>query len=159
MRRAIIALLVLSSLAVLALWPLSFVLPYRWNPPENYDWFPPSLVFADGKFSISPPEHIVGHVYRPSLALLSDSVRVRSGPGSMPGCPECSQTTAAVAFLGFRFEKRKCDRYLDFWSNVTLEIPLWMALLCGAPVPTIAFVRGPYRRWHRRRRSRCVECG
>jgi peptidoglycan/LPS O-acetylase OafA/YrhL len=36
---------------------------------------------------------------------------------------------------------------------------LWLPLLLFAAYPTIAFIRGPVRRWRRRRKGWCVKCG
>ena len=38
-------------------------------------------------------------------------------------------------------------------------IPLWMPFVLFAIYPIITFIRGPLRRWRRRRRGLCVECG
>ena len=43
--------------------------------------------------------------------------------------------------------------------SLSLTIPLWMPLLLFAACPTIAFIRGPVRRWRRRKRGECVACG
>ena len=37
--------------------------------------------------------------------------------------------------------------------------PLWVLAALLAAYPTIAFVRGPMRRWRRRRKGLCIECG
>ena len=37
-------------------------------------------------------------------------------------------------------------------------IPCWAPFLVFAPWPTIAFIRGPLRRWRRRRRGLCLDC-
>ncbi len=47
-------------------------------------------------------------------------------------------------------------------ANVRIHlffIPLWFLFLLLASYPAIAFVRGPLRRWRRRRRGHCVKCG
>lgn len=43
-----------------------------------------------------------------------------------------------------------------FWE---IRLPLLPLFFLFASYPTIAFVRGPLRRWRRRRRGRCVKCG
>lgn len=43
------------------------------------------------------------------------------------------------------------------WS--TLDISLWFAFALFAPYPILAFIRGPLRRWRRRRIGHCVKCG
>ncbi len=40
-----------------------------------------------------------------------------------------------------------------------VEIALWFIWPVLAPWPILAFARGPYRRWHRRRHGRCLHCG
>ena len=38
-------------------------------------------------------------------------------------------------------------------------IPLWEPILALSVYPTIAFIRGPVRRWRRRRKGWCIPCG
>ena len=40
-----------------------------------------------------------------------------------------------------------------------IRLPLWMPLLLLATYPAIAFIRGPLRRWRRRRKGLCLKCG
>ena len=40
-----------------------------------------------------------------------------------------------------------------------LDVPLWTIFVVTTPYPTIAFIRGPLRRWRRRKRGECVNCG
>ncbi len=40
-----------------------------------------------------------------------------------------------------------------------LRVPLWCLCLLTAPYPAIVLVRGPIRRWYRRRRHQCLTCG
>lgn len=43
------------------------------------------------------------------------------------------------------------------WS-MKVAVPLWIPTLLLAVVPFVAFLLGPVRRWHRRKRGRCVCC-
>ena len=43
------------------------------------------------------------------------------------------------------------------WTLV--RIPLWLLLTLFAAYPATAFIRGPLRRWRRRRKGRCLTCG
>lgn len=43
--------------------------------------------------------------------------------------------------------------------HIAIVLPLWMLFVLFAPWPTIALIRGPVRRWRRRRRGGCLECG
>ena len=40
-----------------------------------------------------------------------------------------------------------------------LGVPLWIPFLLFAAYPTLAFIRGPLRRYRRRKRGLCVTCG
>ena len=40
-----------------------------------------------------------------------------------------------------------------------MVVPLWMPFVLFAAYPAIAFIRGPVRRWRRRRKGRCLKCG
>jgi len=40
-----------------------------------------------------------------------------------------------------------------------LRFPLWLPFVALATFPTLAFVRGPFRRWHRRHGGLCLKCG
>ena len=41
----------------------------------------------------------------------------------------------------------------------TLTVPLWMPFVLFAAYPALAFIRGPVRRWRRRKRGLCTHCG
>ncbi len=43
--------------------------------------------------------------------------------------------------------------------NRSVYVPLWFPLTLLASYPTIAFIRGPLRRWRRRRKGLCLKCG
>jgi hypothetical protein len=40
-----------------------------------------------------------------------------------------------------------------------VEMTLWLPLLVFLLFPVVAFIRGPVRRWRRRKRGECVACG
>ena len=46
-----------------------------------------------------------------------------------------------------------------YYQVATLHLPVSMPMLLFAAYPTIAFIRGPLRRWRRRRRGLCTKCG
>lgn len=77
------------------------------------------------------------------------SMRLSVGWGAMPWLGP----RRSFAFAGF-----ECD----YWApgGVTwVRIPLWAPFILFAAYPTIAFIRGPVRRWRRRRKGCCVKCG
>ena len=43
--------------------------------------------------------------------------------------------------------------------GVVTVFPIWNPFVLLAAYPTIAFVRGPMRRWRRRRKGLCIKCG
>ncbi|MFQ5490581.1 MAG: hypothetical protein ACE5GE_07655, partial [Phycisphaerae bacterium] len=44
-------------------------------------------------------------------------------------------------------------------SFFILQVPCWLPFALLAPYPVIAFIKGPLRRRHRRKRNRCPQCG
>jgi hypothetical protein len=46
------------------------------------------------------------------------------------------------------------------WGAGTMIIlPFWTMIALFASYPTIAFIRGPLRRWRRKKNGLCIECG
>lgn len=43
--------------------------------------------------------------------------------------------------------------------HVHVEVPLWHPLVVFAAYPILAFIRGPARRYRRRKRGLCIKCG
>lgn len=43
-----------------------------------------------------------------------------------------------------------------FWFGI---FPFWAPCMLFAAYPTLAFIRGPVRRWRRRRKGLCIRCG
>lgn len=48
---------------------------------------------------------------------------------------------------------------LGYKDYCTIRIPFWIAFIITFSFPLLAFVRGPFRRWSRRRSGRCATCG
>ena len=44
-------------------------------------------------------------------------------------------------------------------GRMGVMFPLWLPSLLLAVYPTIAFIRGPYRRYRRRKKGLCLKCG
>ncbi len=44
-------------------------------------------------------------------------------------------------------------------DQLFVDVPVWFVFLVCAAYPATAFIRGPLRRWHRRRRGLCLGCG
>ena len=46
-----------------------------------------------------------------------------------------------------------------FQGSLFLTLPFWIVVVGLLAYPTIAFMRGPLRRWRRRRKGLCQNCG
>lgn len=46
--------------------------------------------------------------------------------------------------------------FIDGWA---LQVPFWCPVILFLAYPTLAFLRGPVRRYRRRKRGLCVRCG
>jgi len=52
----------------------------------------------------------------------------------------------------------KPDAYEEYLVR-EVAVPFWFLLVAFAPYPTLAFIRGPFRCWRRRRKGCCIRCG
>ena len=65
-----------------------------------------------------------------------------------------------IAFLGFALLSEVGPTPVGTWFLIhRLTGPVWALFLLLAAHPTVAFIRGPLRRWRRRKRGECVNCG
>jgi hypothetical protein len=62
-------------------------------------------------------------------------------------------------WLGFSLATGTRSRIKPPYSLWSLQIPLWCPIVLFAFYPTIAFIRGPLRRYRRRRKGLCLKCG
>ena len=58
----------------------------------------------------------------------------------------------------------RSPRYFQFWrrfaGNTTcISVPLLGLAILFSSYPTIAFIRGPLRRWRRKKKGLCLKCG
>jgi len=59
----------------------------------------------------------------------------------------------------FRYRNRIVTYKGRTLGDRSVTFPLWLPFLLFATYPTIAFIRGPLRRYRRRRKGLCVKCG
>lgn len=64
-----------------------------------------------------------------------------------------------VDFAGFGWSRLVMPYQGGRVLNRSLLMPAWAPVVLFAAYPTIAFIRGPLRRWRRRRTGRCIRCG
>lgn len=60
-----------------------------------------------------------------------------------------------IQFAGFKLRAEQSGNI----QSCLLKIPLWMPFTLFATYPTIVFIRGPLRRYRRRRKGLCIYCG
>ena len=80
------------------------------------------------------------------------------GGGGIPDNPEwlASNTVGPIPERPWRSAP---DWYYSYQHIVSYDVSLWaVAVLFGA-YPALAFIRGPVRRWRRRKRGLCIHCG
>ena len=58
----------------------------------------------------------------------------------------------------FRYKSRGPRIPSQPYAGIAM-MPIWLPLAALAAYPTIAFIRGPVRRYRRRRRGLCLKCG
>jgi hypothetical protein len=103
--------------------------------------------------------------------------RLRIACGRAADCPKCSKTTAShdagcpiassrhhgsllpAVTMHFDFGVSFSTWLLAGWRTRYLYVPLWLVCLLFSAYPTIAFIRGPLRRYRRRKRGLCIRCG
>ena len=67
----------------------------------------------------------------------------------------------SLSVAGFRVRRRTVQiPYTDLvLLERSLRIPLWLPLALFSATPTVALIRGPLRRYRRRKRGLCLKCG
>jgi len=135
-RKAIIVMLVMASAAAGAGWITSHwygqvKMVVKWEPANNQII---KVYFTRGSFLIRYIRDV-------------DTTKIRSR-GPVFGTLELRTGLA----------DRRHDRG-SYGRFVRIGSPFWIPFLVFGIYPAIAFVRGPLRRWHRRRKGLCVKCG
>ena len=65
-----------------------------------------------------------------------------------------------ITLLGFEYLARTSNTPTPTGLvTVRVSAPAWGPFLALAAYPTLAFIRGPLRRWRRRKRGQCINCG
>lgn len=152
-RKAIIVVLTLAAVGTGALGLASYDRPWAWRRDCVQGWI--VLELQEGKFQ--------GRYSHP---------RLLPPKGAPPKKPPWSSMGFAVAdyiLVGDLSESPgvvESGRARRFYNHAvglcrvfTLQTPLWVPFVLFGVYPTLAFIRGPLRRWCRRKRCLCVKCG
>ena len=170
-RKAIIVVLTLAAAGTSALWIMSDL---NWPCDWTYDGYVGRYRYRVGH-SCSLPEP---PTWLPSWFLLllhnSDFVselRLSQGSVSIEGWHhETPRWTPPppnkrIRLIGFGFDRSRWAQWTGRWEGFAngvsykVRVPLWAPLALFATYPTVAFIRGPARRWRRRRKGLCLKCG
>jgi hypothetical protein len=138
--------------AALALWFKSYHAPTGYNLiyttleiPGGYRWaWHLRRGMFEAEYHWHMPADSVAWRDREYVSFLGLSVARRGGPGG-------KRKISIHGFVHVPPEYRI--------RGMAVAVPSWMPAVILAPYPILAFVRGPARRWRRRRRGLCVRCG
>ena len=126
--------------------------PWKHVPPESHldDPSPATICvgFCDGRFRfdyISVVKPIEPH---PGI--------ISSYSGRRPPLP------VKLDVLGFRYRAGRMTPYrsdiIPFYAG-ELIVPVWLLVALFGSYPMLAFIRGPHRRYRRRKKGLCLKCG
>lgn len=162
-RKAIIVLLTLGAVGV-AVFMLSDLRSER-----EGGWLWRSSSFLDIRFVLNHREMVVardvvlpGQALDPTFATraLRQFSEAREAGEVTPSQGIMEDSFVRVGILGVRWGK---GQYADeFGRRIDCHVviaSLWLLLALFIAYPTIAFIRGPLRRWRRRRKGLCLWCG
>ena len=62
-------------------------------------------------------------------------------------------------FAGFGWSRFVIPFQGGHWLTRSIYMPTWAPVVVFGTYPVLAFIRGPLRRWRRRRKGWCVHCG
>lgn len=152
-RKAIIVVLTLGVVASVALGLVSYYKPWTWQSDLVPVWvlFEVKEGTVEGLYSYPIPVppvrrapkswQALGFAYLERSNVRVHELRAVSGLVD-PACFRRYEDSAVLHCRTFR-----------------VEFPFWAPVIVLVAYPTIAFIRGPLRRWRRRRRGLCVKCG
>ena len=184
-RKTVIGLLTVAALATLAITIASFacrsVVPlFSEPPPPSYRRFflrsraftrsvlgPTAVDQRGGGFRVTVEGVFKEVVTDHDTVLAAHAHRARLSIAHVSDAPKGSASSNSGLFLGYGTlwglavghgvitspVKYAPTRYLIVY------FPLWAPLLLFAAYPTLALIRGPVRRWRRRKHGLCIHCG
>jgi hypothetical protein len=123
---------------------------------------PASALFDGSELSIVRGNVVLAFPYSMSETHAERAFFYKLGGFALALAPSRRPPPHSVVLLGSP-EEVTCGRYHKLAEakpfNFAIGFPLWFVFVAFAVAPTIAFIRGPVRRWRRRRRGLCANCG
>ncbi|MCH9033111.1 MAG: hypothetical protein IID42_01240 [Planctomycetes bacterium] len=101
--------------------------------------------------SVHAAELQIDHARKLSMAEMFARRRTTWAIGEMSG--------RDIGFAGFRWRTTELHYITEIWLRTKVSLPFWMPFIFLGAYPTLAFIRGPLRRYRRRKRGLCVTCG
>lgn len=147
-RKALIVVLTLASTGTIAAWVASYAVWDR-NPGGHTASYRYGFAFR----FVQPTDPASTRLY---VSVERGTLHLHHWQYEAPSTPPSSRRWKQLgfSFLTQPYTGRKPPH--SFWK---LEIPLWCPMALFVPYPAIAFIRGPLRRWRRRRKGLCLACG
>ncbi|MHC4089901.1 MAG: hypothetical protein ACYSVY_06425 [Planctomycetota bacterium] len=173
-RKAVIVMLLLASAAIAFVGVLSYWEPHTWvsqEPPAPILW---TVSYHRGHLTVVhygkpdpstrlPPVPAGATAIVAGKGLWGGDFEVDGKSARhTPGFSFLGLTTMGYASFGPYHHPAPEGRLYRFAGLVQVRIlglPMWMPLVLLLVYPTVALLRGPLRRWRRRRRNQCVHCG
>jgi len=162
-RKGIIVVMTLAAMETTALWIRSHWLMDFLSVPTSTKWF---LSFSSRLGAIS-----LGHCLD-SDRNGTESVSFESGDVTpwIEATMRMQEAFAAVFRLtrssariepdpSFRYQNNSVTYRGRTFEGRSVTFPHWLLAILFAAYPTIAFIRGPLRRYRRRRKGLCLKCG
>ena len=145
---------------------LLYVVSFRSSLINDWSYYRPSVGVAYGVLQILPPRHPVITRYPATsehVGFYTKSFRMAADGGLLP-MPDlmqtpCSNVFRVIAFGGYHLGVSTCTVHPGILNRLSLHTPLVIPLILFASYPTFALIRGPLRRWRRKKRGLCLKCG
>ena len=135
-RKAVIVVLTLGAVGTLAIFTLSFAWSYAYSGGSN--------TTIDVRFG---DVIVIVHSARRNTRLGWFVRRIKLAPEWAYPWPDTRQLTMFPKYVR------------GMGMTAAVKLPLWMFFVLFAAYPAITFIRGPLRRWRRRKRGECANCG
>ena len=145
-RKAIIVVLTLGAMGAAAIWVLS-------STTVGKSLFADSVPMRSYDFRLTCPR--VG-----SIAVVSCRLVTVEELSRIPARVRISGVRYWYERLGFEIVTRSSSgpKPPEVFYSKGFMFPAWLPFIVFGTYPTIAFVRGPLRRWRRRREGLCLKC-
>ena len=93
------------------------------------------------------------------VEVIEETAHDTTNPPTWPTDISLQPLLVRHSFLDHRARRLHRDSRAAFIMATCTRLELWPVFLIFATYPATAFVRGPVRRWRRRKRGLCVHCG